>query len=57
MVLVPFVRPETQQSAGWVPVHLVYFATLLGILLVLVGIFARQPASFSGPDGWAWQAF
>jgi hypothetical protein len=42
MVLVPFVHPESPQSAAWVPVHLLYFATLMGILLVLVGIFARQ---------------
>ena len=42
MVPVPFVHPENPPSAAWVPVHLVYFATLLGILLVLVGIFARQ---------------
>ncbi|MDQ3590927.1 MAG: hypothetical protein M3392_11940 [Actinomycetota bacterium] len=42
MVLVPFVHPENPPSAAWVPVHLVYFATLMGILLVLVGIFARQ---------------
>jgi hypothetical protein len=42
MVLVPFVHPESPQSAAWVPVHLLYFATLMGILLVLVAIFARQ---------------
>ena len=42
MILVPFVHPENPQSAAWVPVHLLYFATLIGILLVLVGIFARQ---------------
>lgn len=42
MVLVPFVHPKDPQSAAWVPVHLLYFATLMGILLVLVGIFAGQ---------------
>jgi hypothetical protein len=42
VALSPFVHPESPQSAAWVPVHLVYFATLMGILLVLVGIFARQ---------------
>ena len=42
MILVPFVHPENPQSAAWVPVHLLYFATLIGTLLVLVGIFARQ---------------
>jgi hypothetical protein len=42
MVLTPFVHPESPQSAAWVPVHMLYFATLAVILLVLVGIFARQ---------------
>ena len=54
MVLVPFVHPENQQSAAWVSVHLLYFATLMGILLVLVGIFARQlqPAGRLGVAGF-----
>ena len=42
IILVPFVHPESPQSAAWVPVHLLYFATLMSILLVLVAIFARQ---------------
>ena len=42
MVVAPFVHPESPQSAAWVPVHLLYFATLMAIQLVLVGIFARQ---------------
>jgi hypothetical protein len=42
MVLAPFVHPESPQSAAWVPVHLLYFAALTVVLLVLVGIFARQ---------------
>ena len=42
IALSPFVHPESPQSAAWVPVHLVYFATLMAIQLVLVGIFARQ---------------
>ena len=42
MILVPFVHPSSPQSATWVPVHLLYFATLMSIQLVLVGIFARQ---------------
>ena len=41
-VLAPLVHPESPQSAAWVPVHLLYFATLMVILLVLVGILARQ---------------
>ena len=41
-ILVPFVHPESPQSATWVPVHLLYFATLMAIQLVLIGIFARQ---------------
>jgi hypothetical protein len=40
--LAPLLHPEDPQSAGWVPVHLLYFATLIAVLLVLVGIFARQ---------------
>lgn len=45
MVVLPFVHPSDAagvQSAAWVPVHLLYFAALTVILLVLVGIFARQ---------------
>lgn len=42
VVLTPFVHPDSPQSAAWVPVHLLYFATLMTIQLVLVGIFARQ---------------
>jgi hypothetical protein len=54
VALSPFVHPESPQSAAWVPVHLVYFATLMGILLVLVGIFARQlqPAGRLGVAGF-----
>jgi hypothetical protein len=42
MVLAPFAHPESPQSAAWVPMHLAYFATLMVILLGLVGIFAYQ---------------
>ncbi len=45
MLLLPFVHPSSEvgvRSAAWVPVHLLYFAALTIILLVLVGIFARQ---------------
>ena len=42
MVVLPFVHPESPQSAAWVPVHLLYFAALTVVLLVLVGILARQ---------------
>jgi hypothetical protein len=41
MILVPLVHPSSPQSAAWVPVHLVYFATLTAMQLVLVGFFAR----------------
>jgi hypothetical protein len=44
-VVVPFVHPTDDigiESAAWVPVHLLYFATLILTLLVLVGILARQ---------------
>jgi hypothetical protein len=41
-ILAPLVHPESPQSAAWVPVHLLHFATLVIILLVLVGILARQ---------------
>ena len=42
MALSPLVHPESPQSATWVPVHLVYFATLMAIQLVLVGILVCQ---------------
>jgi hypothetical protein len=45
IVLLPFVHPSDDigpRSAAWVSVHLMYFAALMVILLVLVGIFARQ---------------
>ncbi|MDP8951038.1 MAG: hypothetical protein M3N18_02170 [Actinomycetota bacterium] len=45
MVLLPFMHPSDDvgpQSAAWVPVHLMYFAALTVILLVLVGILARR---------------
>ncbi len=45
MVVLPFVHPSDEvgmRSAAWVPVHLLYFAALALMLLVLVGIFARQ---------------
>jgi hypothetical protein len=42
MVLAPFLHPESPQSGAWVPVHMLYFATLTVVLLVLVGIFVRQ---------------
>ena len=42
MVVLPFVHPESPQSAAWVPVHLLYFAALTVVLLVLVGILAIQ---------------
>ncbi len=40
--LTPFLHPDDPRSAAWVPVHLLYFATLVAILLVLVGVFVRQ---------------
>ena len=45
MIVLPFVHPSDDvgvQSAAWLPVHLLYFAALMVILLALVGIFARQ---------------
>ena len=42
LAVLPFVHPESPQSVAWVPVHLVYFASLAVVLLALVGIFARQ---------------
>ncbi|MDQ3507990.1 MAG: hypothetical protein M3494_08255 [Actinomycetota bacterium] len=41
-VLSPVIHPHSPQSAAWVPVHVASFAALIGLLLVLVGIFARQ---------------
>jgi hypothetical protein len=41
-ILAPLVHPESPQSAAWVPVHLLYFATLMATQLVLVAVFARQ---------------
>jgi len=40
--LTPFLHPDDPRNAAWVPVHLLYFATLIAVLLVLVGIFVRQ---------------
>ena len=45
MVVLPCVHPSDEvgvRSAAWVPVHLLYFAALAVVLLVLVGILARQ---------------
>ncbi len=42
LIMVPFLHPQSSESAAWVPVHLLYFAALTVILLALVGIFARQ---------------
>ena len=42
MTLSPLVHPESPQSAAWVPVHLLHFATLIGMLLVLGAILVRQ---------------
>jgi hypothetical protein len=50
--LAPFLHPEDPQNAAWVPVHLLYFATLIAVLLVLVGVFVRQ-LSRSGRLGLA----
>ena len=54
MVLAPLVHPESPQSAAWVPVHAVHFATLVAVLLVLMGIFVRQlgPAGRLGVTGF-----
>lgn len=38
----PFLHPDDPRSTAWVPVHLLYFATLIAVLLVLVGVFASQ---------------
>ncbi len=40
--LSPLLHPDDPRNAAWVPVHLLYFATLVAVLLVLVGIFTRQ---------------
>ena len=40
--LSPILHPDDPGSAAWVPVHLLSFATLIAVLLVLVGIFVRQ---------------
>ena len=42
MVLAPIIHPDDTGSAAWVPVHLLSFATLIVVLLVLVGVFVRQ---------------
>jgi hypothetical protein len=40
--LSPILHPDDPASAAWVPVHLLSFATLIVVLLVLVGVFVRQ---------------
>ena len=40
--LAPFLHPEDPQSAAWVPAHLLYFVSLVAVLLVLVAVFVRQ---------------
>lgn len=40
--LAPLLHPDGTESAAWVPVHLLYYATLIAVLLVLVGVSARQ---------------
>ena len=42
MFLAPILHPEDPASAAWVPVHLLSFATLIVVLLVLIGVFVRQ---------------
>ncbi len=42
IVLTPILHPHSPQDAAWVPVHLACFATLIAVMLVLVGVFARQ---------------
>lgn len=42
IVLSPILHPHSPESAAWIPVHLAYFATLIAVMLVLVGVFARQ---------------
>jgi hypothetical protein len=44
--LSPVLHPDDPGSAAWVPAHLLFFATLIAVLLVLVGlvgVFVRQP--------------
>ncbi len=40
--LSPILHPDDPGSAAWVPVHLLSFAALIAVLLVLVGVFVRQ---------------
>ena len=40
--LSPILHPVDPASAAWVPVHLLSYATLIVVLLVLVGVFVRQ---------------
>jgi hypothetical protein len=40
--LAPILHPDDPGNAAWVPVHLLSFATLIAVLLVLVGVFVRQ---------------
>ncbi len=40
--LSPILHPDDPGSAAWVPVHLLSFATLIAVLLVLVGVFVWQ---------------
>jgi hypothetical protein len=40
--LSPILHPDDPGSAAWVPAHLLFFATLIAVLLVLVGVFVRQ---------------
>lgn len=42
IVAAPVIHPHSPESAAWVPVHVAYFATLIAVMLVLVGVFARQ---------------
>ena len=50
MILVPFVHPSGPQSATWVPVHLLYFATLMANL----SWSGSSPAKSGGPGYSAW---
>ena len=40
--LSPILHPDDPGSAAWVPAHLLSFATLIAVPLVLVGVFVRQ---------------
>ncbi len=42
IVAAPVIHPHSPESAAWVPVHVAYFATLIAVMLVLIGLFARQ---------------